>query len=329
LTLTTPPDTVAPVQGDWDHSERTTALGYHCIVCVKQVPDTANLSGEVMKEDGTVNRGALPAVFNPDDLNALEAALAIRDGYGGTVTAVTMGPLGATEVLRECLYRGADRAILVNDRRAAASDTLATSYILSRAVKKIGRYDFVFCGRQAIDGDTAQVGPQLAEKLGLAQVTYFERIVELTDRTARVRRGVGNGWEVIEAGLPLLITVLDTANEPRPPAARRVMQFKRARSTGEVSNDVVTDMPDAGEEEREVEQGRRVEKLQMKDLLIEQWNLDDVGADLQWCGADGSPTKVHRVESIVLTKEGFKEVPPTQGDIGEMIRELIVDHTLA
>lgn len=304
-------------------------MGYHCIVCVKQVPDTANLSGEVMKEDGTVNRGALPAVFNPDDLNALEAALAIRDGYGGTVTAVTMGPLGATEVLRECLYRGADRAILVNDRRAAASDTLATSYILSRAVKKIGRYDFVFCGRQAIDGDTAQVGPQLAEKLGLAQVTYFERIVELTDRTARVRRGVGNGWEVIEAGLPLLITVLDTANEPRPPAARRVMQFKRARSTGEVSNDVVTDMPDAGEEEREVEQGRRVEKLQMKDLLIEQWNLDDVGADLQWCGADGSPTKVHRVESIVLTKEGFKEVPPTQGDIGEMIRELIVDHTLA
>jgi len=155
-------------------------LGYDCVVCVKQVPDTSNITGDAMKEDGTVNRAALPAIFNPEDLNALEAALAIRDQFGGSVTAITMGPFAACEVLRECLYRGADRVILITDRRAAASDTLATSYILSRAVRTIGTYDLVFCGRQAIDGDTAQVGPQMAEKLGIPQVTYFEDLVERT-----------------------------------------------------------------------------------------------------------------------------------------------------
>jgi hypothetical protein len=145
---------------------RTAALDYHCIVCIKQVPDTAHVTADAMKEDGTINRSALPAIINPDDLHALEAGLAVREQHGGTVTVITMGPLGAAEALRECLYRGADRAVLINDRRAAASDTLATSYILSQAVRKIGTYDLVFCGRQAIDGDTAQVGPQMAEKLG-------------------------------------------------------------------------------------------------------------------------------------------------------------------
>jgi electron transfer flavoprotein beta subunit len=287
-----------------------------------------------MKEDGTVNRAALPAVFNPDDLHALEAALDIRDQHGGTVTVLTMGPLGATEVLRACLFRGADRAIIINDRRAAGSDTLATSYILSQAVRKIGNYDFVFCGRQAIDGDTAQVGPQLAEKLGLPQVTCFERLLELSDqpavvgRTVRVRRNVGNGWEVIEARLPLLLTVLDTANRPRPAAARRVMQYKRARSTAEVAREVSAVFTDASADERAGEQANRLEMLKARNLLIDQWDLDDLEADLQWCGITGSPTKVHRVQSIVLTKEGHTEVPPTQEGILNMIRELIVDHTL-
>ncbi|GAG37398.1 unnamed protein product, partial [marine sediment metagenome] len=181
-------------------------MSYDCIVCVKQVPDTANVTGEAMREDGTVNRGALPAIFNPEDLNALEAALEVRDTYGGTVTAISMGPPAAAEVLRECIYRGADRAILISDMRAAASDTLATGYILSQAVRTVGKYDLVFCGRQAIDGDTAQVGPQLAEKLGVAQVTYFERFVDLDGQSARIHRNVGNGWEVVEAPLPLLIT---------------------------------------------------------------------------------------------------------------------------
>jgi len=296
-------------------------------VCVKQVPDTANVTGEAMKEDGTVNRAALPAIFNPDDLHALEAALAIRDAHGGQVTAISMGPLGAAEALRECLYRGADRAILINDRRAAGSDTLATSYILSQAIRRIGEYDFVFCGRQAIDGDTAQVGPQLAEKLGIAQVTYFERLVELTDRTVRVRRNVGNGWEVLETRLPLLLTALDTANEPRPAAARRVMKFKRARTAMELANDVSAALEDAGQEDREAECAKRLESLKMRGLLIEQWDLDYLGADLQWCGVSGSPTKVHRVQSIVLTKEGYKEVEPTEEGIRGLVQELIVDHT--
>jgi electron transfer flavoprotein beta subunit len=226
------------------------------------------------------------------------------------------------------LYRGADRAILLNDRRAAASDTLATSYILSRAIRKIERFDLVFCGRQAIDGDTAQVGPQLAEKLGVAQVTYFERLIDLTDRTVRVKRNVGNGWEVLEARLPLLLTVLDSANEPRPAAAKRVMRFKRARSPGEITNAVATAMPAASAAEKEAEQARGSEALRARGLLIEQWNLDDIEADLQWCGMSGSPTKVHRVQSIVLTKEGFTAVEPNEKAVRQMIHELITDHTL-
>lgn len=303
-------------------------LSYRTVVCVKQVPDTSNITVEAMKADGTVNRAALAAVFNPDDLHALESALDIRDRFGGTVTALTMGPLGATEVLRECLYRGADGAVILNDRRAAASDTLATSYILSRAVKKIGDVDLVFCGRQAIDGDTAQVGPQLAEKLGITQITHFERLEELSDRTMRVRRNVGSGWEIVETRLPVLLTVLDTANDPRPAGARRMMRYKRARSAVEVAREVEAAMPDASKEEREAECGGRIERLKMHNLLIEQWDLDDIDADLKWCGLAGSPTKVHRVQSIVLTKEGFQEVEPTEDGVRSLIHDLIIDHTL-
>lgn len=302
-------------------------MSYDCVVCVKQVPDTTNISGEAMKADGTVNRAALPAIFNPDDLHALEAALAVRDAHGGTVTALSMGPLGAAEVLRECLYRGADRTILISDRRAAASDTLATSYILSQAVRKLGKIDFVFCGRQAIDGDTAQVGPQMAEKLGLPQVTYFEKFVELSGPTVRIRRNVGNGWEIVEGRTPLLLTVLE-GNEPRPASARRVMKYKRARTRDEIARGVEAQMPGAPADEREIEVANRLERLQVEGLLIAQWNLEDISADLRWCGLNGSPTKVHRVQSIVLTKEGFTNVEPTEAGIREMIRELIVDHTL-
>lgn len=303
-------------------------MGYDSIVCVKQVPDTANIHGDVMNPDGTVNRAALPAIFNPEDLHALEAALDIRDRFGGSVTVLTMGPMAACEVLREALYRGADRVILLTDRRAAGSDTLATSYILSRAVKKIGRYDFVLCGRQAIDGDTAQVGPQLAEKLGVPQITYYEQLVEAGDGRVRVRRNVGNGWEVLESPLPVLLTVLDTANEPRPAAARRVMRYKRASTVDEVAKQAAAAMPNATDAQREAEQARRIEQLKMRDLLMEQWNLDHVEADFDWCGLAGSPTKVHRVQSIVLTKEGYTEIPATTEGVKKMIHELIVDHTL-
>jgi electron transfer flavoprotein beta subunit len=301
---------------------------YHSVVCVKQVPDTANVTADAMKEDGTVNRGALPTIFNPEDLHALETALEIRDQFGGTVTALSMGPPKAADVLRDCLFRGVDRAILLTDRRAAASDTLATSYILSKAVQAIGGYDFVFCGRQAIDGDTAQVGPQIAEKLGVPQVTYLERLVGLSERSVRIRRNVGHGWEVVEAPLPVLVTVLETANEPRPPAAKRVMRFKRVRVEAEVARQVGEDMPDAPDADRQAEVQRRAASLRQAGLLMEQWNLDDIGADLSRCGMSGSPTKVHRIQAIVLTKEGYTEIAPTEDGVRQLIHELVVDRTL-
>ena len=303
-------------------------MPYHSVVLVKQVPDTANVTAEAMKEDGTVNRGALPAIFNPEDLHALEAALAVRDEYGGTVTAVTMGPPKAAEVLRECLYRGVDRGILVTDRRAAASDTLATSYILAQAVKTVGEYDFVFCGRQAIDGDTAQVGPQCAEKLDVTQVTYMEEMVRLEEDRALIRRNLGNGWEIVEGRLPLLVTVVETANRPRPFAARRVMRMKRMRAPIEVQGDIKAEMPEAMEEDRAAEYETRIAELSKKGLLLDQWNLDDIGADIERCGLSGSPTKVFRIQAIVLKKEGYTEVPATEEGIRKMIHELVVDRTL-
>ncbi len=304
------------------------AVPYDSIVCGKQVPDTANVTVDAMKDDGTVNRAALPAIFNPEDLHALETAMEVRDEYGGTVTVLSMGPPKAADVLRECLYRGVNRAILLTDRRAAASDTLATSYILSQAIRTIGRYDIVFCGRQAIDGDTAQVGPQCAEKLGIPQVTYLERVVGLTDDVARIRRNVGNGWEVVEVELPVLVTVLETANRPRPPAAKLVMRYKRAAVTAELAGRVKADMPDASDEDCRAEVDRRAEVLADSDLLVEQWDLERIGADLSRCGMAGSPTKVFRVQSIVLTKDDYTEVPPTEEGIRQMVHELITDRTL-
>jgi electron transfer flavoprotein beta subunit len=265
-------------------------------------------------------------------LHALEAALDIRDQFGGTVTALTMGPPKAADVLRECLYRGADRAIMLTDRRAAASDTLATSYILAQAIQAIaetyGPYDFVFCGRQAIDGDTAQVGPQCAEKLGVPQITYMEELIRLKDRTLVLRRNVGNGWEIVEATLPVLITVIDSANCPRPSAARKVMFYKRARVRDEVAGEVRKALPDATDQARQAEVDQRLADLGSRGLLIEQWDLDRIGADLDRCGLAGSPTKVYRVQSIVLTKSGYKEVEPTEAGIRQLIRELVVDRTL-
>ncbi len=303
-------------------------MPYDCVVCVKQVPDTANITAEAMKEDGTVNRAALPAIFNPEDLNALEVALDVRDRFGGTVTILSMGPPKAADVLRDCLYRGADRVILLTDRRAAASDTLATSYIIAQAIQTIGRYDFVFCGRQAIDGDTAQVGPQTAEKLGVPQVTYLEQLIGVTDRTARIRRNIGHGWEIVDVRLPALVTVIATANQPRPPKARRVMRYKRARVEAEVAAEVKARMTGASDDALRTETKRRLEALAEQGLMLEQWDLDRIGADLQRCGLAGSPTKVFRVQAIVLTKEGFTEVPPTQEGIHKLIHELVVDRTL-
>jgi electron transfer flavoprotein beta subunit len=304
------------------------ALPYHCIVLVKQVPDTANVTAEAMKADGTVNRAALPAIFNPEDLHALEAALEVRDRFGGTVTAVSMGPPKAADVLRSCLYRGVDRAILLTDRRAAASDTLATSYILAQTVKSVGNFDLVFAGRQAIDGDTAQVGPQCAEKLGITQLTYLEELIDLNDRTIRIRRNIGHGWEIIEARLPVLITVMETANEPRPESAKRTHRFKRARVAAEVASEVKAKLGEVTDQELADGIAQRLQQLEHSGLLIEQWDLDRIGADLSRCGLAGSPTKVFRVQAIVLTKDGYTEVAPTEEGIRGMIHDLVVDRSL-
>ena len=290
-------------------------MGYNCVVLAKQVPDTQKITGQVMNDDGTVNRGALPAIFNPEDLNALEMALQIKDRFGGRVTVVTMGLPAAATVLRDALYRGADEAVLVTDRRCAASDTLATSYILSCAVKKI-EHDVVLCGRQAIDGDTAQVGPQMAEKLGLTQVTYVEALEDLDGDVMTIRRNIGNGWQQVRTKLPVLLTVTGDANTPRVAAARRMMKYKNARSRAEIEQDTKAT-------------GDTAETLEQKGLLIKQWNLDDVEADLTWCGRNGSPTKVHRIQSVVLAAKESKEIEPSDEGVAAMIHELISDKIIA
>jgi len=303
-------------------------LGYNCVVLIKQVPDTKRITGDVMNDDGTVKRSALPAIFNPEDLNALEMALQIKDKFGGHITVITMGLPAASAILRDALYRGADEAILVTDRRCAASDTLATSYILSCAVRKID-YDIALCGRQAIDGDTAQVGPQLAEKLGVTQITYVEELTELQNRTITARRNIGNGWQQVKTALPVLLTVTGDANTPRVAAAKKMMKYKNALSPAEVEQRIKAENPDAGEAEIKELAELKCSKLIEKGLLMKQWDLDAVEADLSWCGQNGSPTKVHRIQSVVLAAKETKQIEPSEKGISDMIHELINDKIIA
>ena len=306
-------------------------MAYNLVVLVKQVPDTKRITGEAMRDDGTVNRSALPAIFNPEDLNALELALELRERYGGRVTVLSMGPLQACDVLRESLERGADDVVLLTDRRAAASDTLATSYILSCAVRKVGArqaVDLVLCGRQAIDGDTAQVPPQTAEKLGWPQITYVDSVEAVADGRIRARRNTGSGWERVETRLPCLVTVTDQGPEPRPPSAKRIMVVKKVRSRAEIQKEVAEQLVGAPAEAQAEEVERRATALAARNLLIAQWTLDDIEADLAWCGKDGSPTKVKRIQSVVLKGSGFKKVEPSAEGIAAMVHELIEDHTI-
>jgi len=303
-------------------------LPYNCVVLIKQVPDTKRITGQAMNEDGTVNRSALPAVFNPEDLNALELALQIKEKFGGKVTAITMGLPAAAAILRDSLYRGADDAILVTDPRCAASDTLATSYIISCAVKKLD-YDIVLCGRQAIDGDTAQVGPQLAEKLGITQITYLEQLIELNGNTITAQRNIGNGWQRVKAELPVLLTVTSQANESRVAAARKIMKYKNALAPVEIEKTVKAQNPEADEITSKELIDRKYTSLKEKGLLIKQWDMDYLEADLNWCGRSGSPTKVHRIQSVVLTAKESKNIEPTDEGIEDMIHELIKDKTIA
>jgi electron transfer flavoprotein beta subunit len=293
---------------------------YNSIVLVKQVPDTSNISGQVMKEDGTVNRAKLPAIFNFEDRVALELALQVRDRYGGTITAVTMGPPRASDVLRECLFMGADNAYLITDRKFAGADTLATSYVLCEAIKQIGNYDFIFAGRQAIDGDTAQVGPQTAEKLNIPQVTYTEAILEVKDRTARVRRKIEGGYEVLETALPVLLTVVKDAATPRPYSAKRVMAFKGAKSLLELEKLV--------EGNSLLSIDALVHEYRNRSLYLPTLTADDLKMDPARCGIKGSPTKVYQVESVVLAGTSPARVENTGAGIAGLIDRLLEDKIL-
>ena len=204
------------------------------VVLAKQVTDTRNVGKDAMKEDGTVNRSALPAIFNPEDMNALEQALRIKDSLKDVeIFLLTMGPGRAADIVREGLFRGADGGVLLTDRKFAGADTLATSYALAQAVKKINP-DMIIAGRQAIDGDTAQVGPQVAEKLGWPQITYAEEIVEISKDKVTVRRRLERGVETVSSPLPILITVTATAAACRPRHAKNVMRYKHAATATEL-----------------------------------------------------------------------------------------------
>lgn len=280
------------------------------VVLAKQVPDTRNVGKDAMTAEGTVNRAALPAIFNPEDLNALEQALRIKEqNPGTTVGLLTMGPPRAGEIIREGLYRGADTGWLLTDRLFAGADTLATSYALATAIKKIGDVDLVIGGRQAIDGDTAQVGPQVAQKLGLNQVTYAEEILGIKDGKATIRRMIDGGVEVVEAPLPLVVTVNGSAAECRPANAKMVMKYKYAACPLEVAED---DNRKALREERPY-------------LNLTQWSVSDVDGDPSQCGMSGSPTKVKEVQIIAFQAKESKTLTGADADIDGLIKELLND----
>ena len=280
------------------------------VVLAKQVPDTRNVGKDAMTAEGTVNRAALPAIFNPEDLNALEQALRIKEqNPGTTVGLLTMGPPRAGEIIREGLYRGADTGWLLTDRLFAGADTLATSYALATAIKKIGNVDLVIGGRQAIDGDTAQVGPQVAQKLGLNQVTYAEEILKVENGKATIRRMIDGGVEVVEAPLPLVVTVNGSAAECRPQNAKLVMKYKYAACPLEVAEDATR-------------KGLRAERQY---LNLTQWSVADVDGDPSQCGMSGSPTKVKEVQSIAFQAKESKTLTAKDEDINGLIQELLND----
>ena len=284
------------------------------VVLAKQVPDTRNVGKDAMKADGTINRAALPAIFNPEDLNALEQALRIKDAHpGSTVTLLTMGPARAADIIREGLFRGADGGYLLTDRAFAGADTLATSYALATAIRKIKDFDLIVGGRQAIDGDTAQVGPQVAEKLGIPQVTYAEEILKVEDGRATIKRRIDGGVEVVVAPLPLVVTVDGSAAPCRPRNARLVQKYKHAKTVTEKQQGTLdyTDLYDK------------------RDYLnLTEWSVADVEVDLQQCGLAGSPTKVKTVENIVFQAKESKTITASDAEVEALVKELLANHTI-
>ena len=289
-------------------------MSLNIVVLAKQVPDTRNVGKDAMKEDGTINRAALPAIFNPEDLNALEQALRLKDANPGSkVTILTMGLPRAAEVIREAIFRGADGGIVLTDRVLGGADTLATSYSLAQAVKKIENYDIILGGRQAIDGDTAQVGPQIAEKLGLPQVTYAEEILELKDGFVTVRRRLESGVETVKSPLPCVVTVNGSAADCRPRNAQRLIKYKRAVSTSEKAK--------LSEEQQAFVDAREY-------LNIPEWSAAYVEADPEQIGMAGSPTKVKGIENVVFTAKESLKLENNDEQLENLIKELITNHTI-
>ncbi|WP_016778503.1 electron transfer flavoprotein subunit beta/FixA family protein [Anaerophaga thermohalophila] len=289
-------------------------MGLNIIVLAKQVPDTRNVGKDAMKADGTVNRAALPAIFNPEDLNALEQALRLKDKYPGTkVTLLTMGPGRAADIIREGLFRGADGGVLLTDRAFAGSDTLATSYALSCAIRKIKDYDLILAGRQAIDGDTAQVGPQVAEKLGLPQVTYGEEIYSAEKGKISLKRRLERGVETVECPMPAVVTINSSAPPCRPRNAKLVMKFKHAQT--------VTERQNQSEDYIDLTNDRPY-------LNIAEWSVDDIESDKEKLGLSGSPTKVKQIENVVFQAKESRHIQANDEEIEELVKELIANHTI-
>ena len=278
------------------------------VVLAKQVPDTRNVGKDAMTAEGTVNRAALPAIFNPDDLNALEQALRIKDqNPGSTVAVLTMGPPRAGEIIRQGLFRGADTGYLLTDRLFAGADTLATSYALATAIRKIGGVDLVIGGRQAIDGDTAQVGPQVAQKLGMTQVTYAQDVLKVEDGKATILRSIDGGVETVEAPLPLVITVNGSAASCRPQNVKLVMKYKYATCPSE----------------RTENEPRAALYAERPYLTLNQWSVADVDGDPSQCGFAGSPTRVKSVQNIVFQAKESKTLTASDADVEGLILELL------
>ncbi|MEI6173372.1 MAG: electron transfer flavoprotein subunit beta/FixA family protein [Bacteroidota bacterium] len=289
-------------------------MRFRIIVLAKQVPDTRNVGKDAMKADGTVNRAALPAIFNPEDLHALEQALSIKDKIPyAEVILLTMGPTRAAEIIREAMYRGADQGFLITDRKFAGSDTLATSYALSLAVKKLAPYHLVISGRQAIDGDTAQVGPQTAEKLGIPQITYAEEILSLDAKKIIVKRRLERGVEVVNSTLPALITVHSSAPPCRQRIGKLLMKYKHARTVTELQNET--------KDYTELYNERPY-------LLIEEWSAEDLQANPESLGLSGSPTKVKKIENVVFQHKESKILNNSDKDIEKLMQTLISSHII-
>jgi electron transfer flavoprotein beta subunit len=224
------------------------------VVCIKQVPDSAEV--RINPETGTLMREGVPSIINPYDTHALEAALQIKDQKGATVTALTMGPPQAESALREAISLGVDEAVLLTDKAFAGSDTWATSYALSKAIEKL-KADIIFCGKQAIDGDTAQVGPEVAEMMNIPHVAYVRKIDEISENSIRIERLMDEGYDVVESSLPVLMTVVKELNEPRLPSLKGKMRAKKAE--------------------------------------IKKWTAADIGAEEELLGLKGSPTQVKKI----------------------------------